>query len=540
MKRTSSRYYSFVYACLYILTLMTGSAFAEYNESKLYQNLPFAMPQVKTPAIPNYNVNLTEFDGKGDGLFDNTQAFKRAIEALAENLGGRLIVPRGIWRTGPIQLKSHIELHLEAGALIKFLPDPNLYSLIQTSYEGLDGVRLMSPIHAHNLTDIAITGSGVIDGSGDAWRPVKRSKMTDNQWQKLLASGGVLSDNQKVWYPSKSYKAGEIQKKQYDIFKYNLSQARQIKDWYRPVMVSIANSQNILLDGPTFQNSPAWNIHLLKSKHIIVRNLTVRNPWYSQNGDGLDLESVKNVLVYNNTFDVGDDAICIKSGKNEDGRKRAMPSENLVIKNNTVYHAHGGFVVGSEMSGGVKNVLFADASFIGTDIGIRFKSTRGRGGVVEKIWIENVDMTDIVKESVSFNMYYGIKEKASENSAPPVDETTPQFKDISIKHIRSINAGSALLVQGLPELKLAGVNVSDTYFSAQKGIEINFAEGINFNRVELDTQAPHAVIIKQASDVNFQAVTLSNSKNVLIDKQTTSKLTFDKDFLKHAIVESSF
>lgn len=131
-----------------------------------------------------------------------------------------------------------------------------------------------------------------------------------------------------------------------------------VKDFLRPVMISIVESKRILLDGPTFQNSPAWNIHPLMSEDIIIRNINVRNPWYSQNGDGLDLESCKNVLIYNNTFDVGDDAICFKSGKNKDGRDRNMPTENVIVKNNIVYHGHGGFVIGSEMSGGVKIYIF--------------------------------------------------------------------------------------------------------------------------------------------------------------------------------------
>src|SRR5690606_35184650 len=180
-----------------------------------------------------------------------------------------------------------------------------------------------------------------------------------------------------------------------------------VKDFLRPVMVSLVGCNKVLLDGPTFQNSPAWNLHPLMCSNVILRNLTVRNPWYSQNGDGVDLESCKNVLIYNNTFDVGDDAICFKSGKNEDGRKRGMATENVIVKNNVVYHGHGGFVIGSEMSGGVKNVHVSNCTFLGTDVGLRFKSTRGRGGVVENIYISDIDMTNIPTESIRFNMFYG-------------------------------------------------------------------------------------------------------------------------------------
>ena len=140
---------------------------------------------------------------------------------------------------------------------------------------------------------------------------------------------------------------------------------------------------------------------------LTIRNVTVRNPWFSQNGDGLDIESCKNSIVYDSNFDVGDDAICIKSGKDEDGRKRAKPTENLVIRNCIVYHGHGGVTIGSEMSGGVKNVYVSGCTFIGTDVGLRFKSNRGRGGIVENLFFSDIDMINIPTQAISFNMYYG-------------------------------------------------------------------------------------------------------------------------------------
>ena len=172
-------------------------------------------------------------------------------------------------------------------------------------------------------------------------------------------------------------------------------------------MVSLISCNKVLLDGPVFQNSPAWCIHPLMCENLTVRNIDVRNPWYSQNGDGIDIESCKNSVVYNCTFDVGDDAICIKSGKDQEGRDRGMPTENLIVKNCVVYHGHGGVTVGSEMSGGVKNMHVSGCTFIGTDVGLRFKSNRGRGGVVEKIFISNIDMINIPTNAISFNLYYG-------------------------------------------------------------------------------------------------------------------------------------
>jgi polygalacturonase len=209
-------------------------------------------------------------------------------------------------------------------------------------------------------------------------------------------------------------------------------------------MVKIENSKRVMFDGPVFQNSPAWGIHPLMVEDLTVRNITVRNPWYSQNGDGIDVESCKNVIVENSNFDVGDDAICIKSGKDEDGRKRGIPCENLIIRNNIVYHGHGGVTVGSEMSGGVRNMHVSNCTFMGTDVGLRFKSNRGRGGVVENIFISGIRMTNIPTHAISFDLFYGgqsvfemLEAEIKDNlaNAEPVTEETPQFKNISIKNI---------------------------------------------------------------------------------------------------------
>ena len=215
-------------------------------------------------------------------------------------------------------------------------------------------------------------------------------------------------------------------------------------------------------------------------ENLIVRNITVRNPWYSQNGDGIDVESCKNVLVENSNFDVGDDAICIKSGKDEDGRKRGIPCENLVIRNNIVYHGHGGVTVGSEMSGGVKNMHVSNCTFMGTDVGLRFKSNRGRGGVVENIFISDIRMTDIPTYAISFNLYYGgqsvseMMESGGHKNfaeAEPVTEETPQFKNISIKNVTLKGAKQAVILQGFPEMNLENIKISDMLLRPTKVLQ---------------------------------------------------------------------
>jgi len=480
--------------------------------SYIYQDIEFEMPKVLEPVIPNNEVNIADFGAVGNGVIKNTEAIAKAIEAASNKGGGKVIFPRGMWLTGPIIMKSNINLHLEEGALVLFSPDFDDYPLIATSFEGLNTYRCISPIYAKDVENIAFTGTGVFDGNGDAWRPVKRPKMTDAQWKKLLSRGGVLSDDGQVWYPSEKSKNGD-KVKNFNVPSFEtMAEYEEVKDFLRPVMVSIVSSKKILLDGPTFQNSPAWNIHPLMSEDITIRNINVRNPWYSQNGDGLDLESCKNAVIYNNTFDVGDDAICFKSGKDQDGRDRGMPTENVIVKNNIVYHGHGGFVVGSEMSGGIRNIHISNCTFIGTDVGLRFKSTRGRGGVVENIYISDIDMINIPTDVINFNLFYGgnapvleadqdASKEARDETLAPVTEETPSFKNIYIKNIRAVASGTAANFQGLPEMNLQNVTLENAYFETQNGIIAMDTDGLILKNVEV-------------IPVTGSALTLYNSKQI--------------------------
>ena len=282
----------------------------------------------------------------------------------------------------------------------------------------------------------------------------------------------------------------------------------------------------MLLDGPVFQNSPAWNIHPLMCQNLTVRNIDVRNPWYSQNGDGIDIESCKNTLLYNSTFDVGDDAICIKSGKDKDGRDRGIANENLIVKNCIVYHGHGGVTVGSEMSSGVKNMHVSGCTFIGTDVGLRFKSTRGRGGIVENIYISDVDMINIPANAISFNMYYGglsvseMLAKSKEGNAVQeiheVTEETPQFRNISIKNVTCKGAHTAVYLQGLPEMNLENVYLENINMVANNGLLCMDVKGVRIKDMKLITDAKPAVNFINAKYVEIEGLDLGDSYESMV------------------------
>jgi polygalacturonase len=473
------------------------------------QRVP-GLSSVTEPVIPDLCVSIVDFGAVGDGQTLNTKPIADAIDKVAGKGGGKVVIPRGLWLTGPIILKSNINIHVEEGALVIFSSDKNLYPLIETSYEGMNTVRCTSPIYGFNLENISFTGKGIFDGSGEAWRPVKKEKLTESQWKKLVRSGGIVSEDGKTWYPSESYLEG--QKMSATNVPGRLSGINDyvsIKDFLRPVMVSLVNCKNILFDGPVFQNSPAWCIHPLLCENLTVRNITVRNPWFSQNGDGIDIESCTNAIVYDCSFDVGDDAICIKSGKDADGRKRGKPAENIIIRNCTVYHGHGGVTIGSEMSGGVRNVKVSGCTFIGTDVGIRFKSNRGRGGVVEDISFDSISMINIPTQAISFNLYYGGNEGGGslvdEEVIMPVTEETPVFRNINFRNVTCKGASDAVFLQGLPEMNLMNITLENIYMEADNGMTCMDADGVHAARLRLITK-------------NSPAINICNSRNIEIEK----------------------
>lgn len=450
-------------------------------------NAPFKMPAVTEPKFQSKTFSITDYGAVSNGQTLNTDAFVKAIDACSRAGGGRVLVPAGLWLTGPIELKSNIDLHVERGALIQFTSDHTQYPIIRASATSKN-FAVASPIYGYSLKNIAITGEGIIDGAGESWRPVKKIKTTAAQWKKFTATG-VVSNDGTVWWPTKEAMEGEQYLKK---LKSNTNSTADdylpARDFLRPYMVFLVNCENVLLEGVTIRNSPKFVFYPNSCTNITMRYVTIFNEWWAQNGDGIDISACKNVLIYKCNVSVGDDGICMKSSgaKNPDEARL----ENVIVAGCNVYHGHGGFVIGSNTDGGMRNIFVSDCNFVGTDIGIRVKSNAGRGGLVHDIFIKNIYMSSIANEAILFDTYYedvpAGKEKTQVQTA--LRDKTPVFKDFYISNVFCRGTGTAISITGLPEMPVRKINFDNVLISADNGYVAKDATEIKFNKVKIITK----------------------------------------------------
>ena len=417
--------------------------------SRYYRNLPCEVKPIVEVQIPQNQVAITDCGAVGDGATLCTEAFNKAISRLTKQGGGRVVVPEGVWLTGPIMLKDNIELHLEAGALVCFSPDKRLY-LDKDSTAS----RVYPCIRASKRKNIAITGQGILDGGGQQWRPVKRGKVSDVEWKQYQELGGQVTQDGSLWYPWRM-------KNGYP----DIAPTAQKQEVMRNDLIRLTDCENVLIEGVTIQNAPKFHLHPCYCQNVIIDHVTVRSEWNVQNGDGIDLSDCHQALIVRSKVSVGDDGICLKSGKPSKSHP-ISGCEDIVIEDNTVNHAHGGFVLGSETASGVRRVVVRHNVFSGTDVGLRFKRGLGRGGKTEQLYVSNIQMADIASEAIIFQCDYVDRPAGSDDKVPTFTEEqrrwAPQFQDIHISRVVCRGAKTAIKAHGIAGLQcVRDIDISD-------------------------------------------------------------------------------
>ena len=412
----------------------SGRLTADY--AKHYTQLPTQVKAVEAVQIPANEVVLTEFGAVGNGVTLCTEAFEKGISKLIKMGGGRLVVPQGVWLTGPIMLKDNIELHLDRNAIVCFSPDKRLFLDKNT-----EAKRVYPCIRASKRQNIAITGEGILDGGGQQWRPVKRGKMSDVEWNQYLDMGGQVTEKGDLWYPWQMMEgSGDI------------ADTPQKQEAMRNDLIRLTDCKNVFIEGVTIQNAPRFHLHPCYCENVIIDGVNVRSEWNVQNADGIDLSDCHRALIVNSTVSVGDDGICLKSGSQQK-EPRISGCEDIVIENNTVNHAHGGFVLGSETISGMRRIVVRNNRFSGTDVGLRFKSGVGRGGRTEQLYISNIVMNDIKDEAIVLQCDYVDRPAGSNGKAPLTSQistlNSPQFQDIHISNVVCRGCHTGIKARGI-------------------------------------------------------------------------------------------
>ena len=461
------------------------------------------MFKIKRPIFKDVTYNIIDYGAKSDICFNNQKPIQNAIDECSKNGGGMVLIPSGYYLTGPIELKSNVNLHVSESAYVQFTKSKEEYPLIFTEYEGLRRIRAISPIRAYEANNIAITGRGVMDGAGHLWRGIKKWKLTEREWQRCLKKSPFVKPSNEggIWCPTETYYNGVMGKEP----DYNNPNALEIAsecwDMYRPVFVSLIKCDKVLIEDITLKNSPAWNVHPLYCTNFTMNKAVIKNKFSAQNGDGIDIESCQNCEIANSVFEVGDDGICIKSGKNKDDIY--APTKNVWIHDCKVFDAHGGFVVGSEIGRGASNILVENCIFDGTDIGVRFKAARDRGGFAENIKIKNIQMNNIIGEAIIFTMNYILVniEDTKEKKIPIDKSKLPEFKDIILENINCNNANIGIKINGLKESHIHDITIRDSKILAENSMELSYCENIDLKNTIIITPTEELKFTKEIINI---------------------------------------
>jgi len=440
---------------------------SDENSAWSYQNQILA--QIKAPVFPEYQVNIADFGALGDSVTDCSLAIKKAIENCSAKGGGTVIVPKGVFLTGAIHFKSNINLHLEKGATLLFSKDYAAYlPLVKTRFEGNDCMNYSPFIYGFELENVALTGLGILDGNADneTWWPWKASK--DYGWESgipnQLAARNSLLKMSDAHLPVEERIFGD-------------------GHFLRPNFIQFHSSKNILIEGITILRSPMWEIHPILSENIIVRGVKIIS--HGPNNDGFDPESCKNILVEDCYFDTGDDCIAIKSGREEDGRRDSIPSENIIIRNCEMKDGHGGVVIGSEISGGCRNVFIENCKMDSPNLdrALRIKTNSLRGGVIENIYMRNCDIGEVKQAILLVNFYYEQGDAGTH---------TPVVRNVYLDNITSKKSKYAIYLHGYERSPIKNIQINNSQFDGVKQeVFVEYANDITFNNVTINNKIYH-------------------------------------------------
>jgi polygalacturonase len=435
-----------------------------------------AAPAARKPGPGSYDVR--SFGAVPGGKTKATDAVRRAIAAAVAAGGGTILFSGGVYLTGPIRLASNITLEVDAGAVLRFSSDFDDYlPMVPTRWEGTEVLTFSPLIYGDKVENVAITGHGLIDGGGEPWwREFRRIK------QELEKPG-----------------AHAVSKGQREFARLNTDRSEWPDDrrmleagFLRPPLIQVRDCRNLSISDLTIKNPPFWTINPVRCDGVAVRGVTIDNPDDSPNTDGIDPDSCRNVHISDCHINAGDDCIAIKSGRDRQGRRIGRATENVTITNCTMLHGHAGVAIGSEMSGSVRRVAVSNCVFQGTDRGIRIKSTRGRGGVVEDVRVSNIVMSDIKNEAITLNMFY------TDAPAEPVSERTPRFRGIHISGVTAAARQAGTLL-GLPEARLEDVTLDDVDIAADTGLVLRDADQVLLRAVRIRTKSGPAITTERAT-----------------------------------------
>jgi polygalacturonase len=477
--------------CVLMISTSLKAQIGEKPESISPLNAPFEMAELERPEIPNQVFDIRDYGAKTvteSPDFKNTDAIHRTIEAAESAGGGKILIPEGKWLTGPIHLKSNMNLYLAEGSEILFSKDKEDYlPVVRQRHEGVEAYNYSPMIYVFEATNVAITGTGLLNAQGDHW------------WEWFEEHGA----------PPRAI-ATKVPLSRRDFGKGSGMEGM------RPSFVVFWKSENILVEDISLLDSPMWNIHLIYSSNIIVRGINV-NSLRAPNGDGVVIDSSNDVLVEYNHFETGDDAVVLKSGLNEEALEINIPTENVVVRNfeaRNVRTGSGGVVFGSETSGGIRNIYVHNALFDGSDRGIRFKTERGRGNIVENIYIHDVKMHDITYQAINFNTFY---------TGPGATGPSPLLRNISIKDVEIDGVPTAIELVGLPEKWIENIRLENiTVKNSEKGARITRVKNLTLKNVSIESEE-QAMIAEDVYELFLENLSLS-------DNTSGKPLTFKGSF----------